>query len=311
MPVKRLFMILVTLVVCWGCTKENNIPVGQGASPDGSQQLPVVNYAEIITPNAASDTPMTLQFTTESQESRLELFKITWYVDGTAVEGVNGNLLEPQNFKKGSQVEAEIIPNDGKRSGAPFRTKPVIVKNTPPTATSAALRPIPAFVGDMLSVDAAGSDRDNDTVTFEIQWMINNTNASGNEKGQLDTSGLKKKDRITAMVTPFDGENRGQTYPTNYLTLSNRNPDITSQPPSALQDGTYVYQVVAKDLDGDPLTYSLAAAPNGMTIDRNSGLIRWQPPVGEKQQQLSVKISVDDGDGGVTYQEFTINLEMR
>jgi hypothetical protein len=304
-------MILVILVVCWGCTKENAAPVGQGASSDDGQQLPVVSYAEIMTPNAASDTPMTLQFATGNLEGRSELFKITWYVDGTAVEGVNGNLLEPQNFKKGSKVEAEIIPTDGKRSGAPFRAKPVIVKNTPPTVTSAALRPVPAFVGDMLSVDAAGSDRDNDTVTFEVQWMVNNANMSGNEKSQLDTSGLKKKDRITAMVTPFDGENRGQIQPTNYLTLSNRNPDITSQPSSTLQDGTYVYQVVAKDLDGDPLTYSLATAPSGMTIDRNSGLIRWQPPVGEKQQQLSVKITVDDGDGGVAFQEFTINLEMR
>jgi hypothetical protein len=309
--VKQLLMILVTLVVCWGCTKENATPDGQGASPEGGQQLPVVNYAEIVTPNAASDTPMTLQFTTQSQESRPEIFKITWYVDGTAVEGVNGNLLEPQNFKKGSTVEAEITPTDGKRSGAPFRTKPVIVKNTPPTVTSAELRPVPAFVGDMLSVDAAGSDHDNDTVTFEVQWMVNNANVSGNEKGQLDTSGLKKKDRITAMVIPFDGETRGQTQPTNYLTLSNRNPDIASQPPSVLQDGIYTYQVVAKDLDGDPLTYSLVTAPSGMTIDRNSGLIRWQPPVGEKQQQLSVKISVDDGDGGVAFQEFTINLEMR
>lgn len=311
MPVKRLLMILVTLVVCWGCTKENATPVGQVASSEGGQQMPVVNYAEIMTPNAASDTPMTLQFSTVSGESRPELFKITWYVDGAAVEGVNGNLLEPQNFKKGSTIEAEIIPTDGKRSGKPFRAKPVIVKNTLPTVTSATLRPVPAFVGDMLSVDAAGSDRDNDAVTFEVQWMVNNANVSGNEKGQLDTSGLKKKDRISAMVTPFDGENRGQALLTSYLTLSNRPPDITSQPPSGLQDGTYVYQVVAKDSDGDPLTYSLVTAPSGMTIDRNSGLIRWQPPVGEKQQQLSVKLSVDDGDGGVAYQEFMISLEMR
>jgi hypothetical protein len=302
-------MLLVALVVCWGCSKESTTPVG-GASSTGDQ-LPVVNYAEIMTPNAASDTPMTLQFTTESQESRPEFFKITWYVDGTAVEGVNGNFLEPQNFKKGSKVEAEITPTDGKRTGAPFRTKPVIVKNTPPTITSAALRPVPAFVGDILSVDASGNDKDNDTVTFEVQWTVNNANVSGNEKGQLDTSGLKKKDRITAMVTPFDGSDRGQTQPTTYLTLSNRNPDITSQPPSSLQDGMYLYQVVGKDLDGDTLSYSLVTAPAGMTIDRNSGLIRWQPPVGEKQQHLSVNIAADDGDGGVSYQEFSINLEMR
>lgn len=308
---KRTILILLTIVVCWGCTKDADTPVGPGASPDGEQQLPVVSFAEILTPNSTSDTPMTVRFTAQGLEGRQELFRITWYVDGNAVEDVKGIVLEPGNFKKGSRVEAEILPTDGKRTGAPFRTNPVIVKNTPPAITSASLRPVPAFAGDVLFVEATGSDKDNDAVTFDVQWTVNNANVSGNEKGQLDTSGLKKKDRITALVTPFDGEDRGPMLPTNYITLSNRNPDITSQPPSVLQDGMYVYQVIAKDLDGDALTYSLLAAPAGMTIDGNSGLVRWQPPVGEKQQQLSVKLSADDGDGGVVYQEFTINVEMR
>ena len=59
------------------------------------------------------------------------------------------------------------------------------------------------------------------------------------------------------------------------------------------------------------VTFSLVTAPAGMTIDKNTGLIRWQPPLGEPRQQLSAKIAVADGDGGVMYQEISVDLEMK
>jgi len=312
--VKRILLVLITLLVCWSCTKEQSTQGGPGASgaaTDGGLPLPVVNYAEILSQTMTSESPLTLQFTTASGVTRPDLFIITWYVDGTVVEGAKGNVLEPQNFRKGSKVEAEITPTDGKVLGAPFRAKDMVVKNTPPVVTAAALRPVPAFAGDTLFVAAEGIDRDGDKITYEVQWLVNNANAAENDKGQLETTGFKKNDRITAMVTPYDGEDRGTPYPSTYLTLSNRNPDITSVPPEGLQDGVYVYQVVAKDLDGDPVTFSLVTAPAGMTIDKNSGLIRWQPPVSESRQQMSVKIAANDGDGGVVYQEYSVVLDVK
>lgn len=307
--VKRLFAVLVLLALCLGCTKEQGSP--GGPSPDGGLPIPVVNFAEIVSPSPTSENPLSLQFGTVSGESRPEFFTFKWYVDGTVVDGVNVNVLEPNNFRKGSKVEAEVIPTSGKRLGSPFRTKALIIKNTPPVVTSASLRPVPAFAGDIISVAAESRDRDGDTVTYEIQWLVNSASASGNEQGQLNTAGLKKKDRISAMVTPFDGEDRGTPFPTNYLVLSNHNPDITSVPPSGLQNGTLSYQVTANDPDGDAVTFSLAAAPPGMTIDKNTGSITWDAPVVQARQQITVKIAADDGDGGVSYQEFTMNLEMR
>jgi hypothetical protein len=270
-----------------------------------------VNFSEIVSPNPTSENPLSLQFATVSGESRPEFFTFKWYVDGTVVDGVSVNVLEPANFRKGSKVEAEVIPTDGKRRGAPFRTKAVIVKNAPPVATAASLRPVPAYAGDTISVAAEGTDRDGDAITFTVQWLVNGASVAGNAQGQLNTAGLKKKDRISAMVIPFDGEESGAPFPTNYLVLSNQSPDITSVPPSILQNGTFIYQVVANDPDRDSVTFSLVAGPAGMTIDRRSGSIRWDPPTVQSKQQITVKIAADDGDGGVTYQEFSINLEMR
>jgi len=49
-----------------------------------------------------------------------------------------------------------------------------------------------------------------------------------------------------------------------------------------------------------------------MTIDRATGLIRWEVPkqVSEKQE-IVVKIAVDDGDGGVSDQEYSLILNMQ
>ena len=307
---KRLLAVLMLVALCWGCSKEQGRPVTSGG-PGGGVPLPVLSSAAIVTSDPISANPLSLQFATDSGEARMEFFTFKWYVDGTAVDGVNTNVLEPERFRKGSKVEAEVIATDGTRMGPPFRTRPVTIKNSPPAVTSANIQPVPAFAGDVLSVSASGSDRDNDTVKFEVQWLVNGASAAGNEQGQLSTAGMKKKDRITAMVTPFDGEDHGTPEPTNYLVLSNRNPDITSAPPSGLQNGTLTYQVVAKDEDGDTITYSLVAGPPGMTIDKNTGLIKWDAPIVQAKEQITVKIAADDGDGGVVYQEFSMTLEMR
>lgn len=312
---KRTLAALLLLLVCWGCTRESAKQSGPvtsgGPSSESGVALPVITYADLTTPDATAGNPLVVSYTAAGGEGRPEMFTFRWYVDGALVDGANRKVLEQQNFRKGSRVEAEVIPTDGKQQGAPFRTKAVVIKNTPPVVLSAVLNPVPIFVGELVSVNATGQDRDGDTVTFEVQWLVNSKNATANEKGQLNTAGLKKRDSIAAMVTPFDGEDRGTPIFTSYIAISNRNPDITSTPPSGLQNGVYLYQVTAEDKDGDPILYKLVTAPPGMTIDRATGSIKWDAPSGGDKQQLTVKIAADDGDGGVSYQEFSMTLEQK
>jgi hypothetical protein len=141
--------------------------------------------------------------------------------------------------------------------------------------------------------------------------MVNNSSVPDGVNGSFPTTGLKKKDSIAAVVTPFDGEDKGQPMTSGFIVLSNRTPDITSAPPSGLQNGVYVYQVRAVDPDGDQFTYALVSGPQGMTIDRSSGLLQWQPPAVTGRQEMSVKIAVEDAEGAIAYQEFNMNLDLR
>jgi hypothetical protein len=52
--------------------------------------------------------------------------------------------------------------------------------------------------------------------------------------------------------------------------------NIVSTPiTQAGQGQAYIYEVLARDPENNPITYSLKTAPNGMTINANSGRITW------------------------------------
>ena len=94
------------------------------------------------------------------------------------------------------------------------------------------------------------------------------------------------------------------------LTVVNVNdpPRITSTPTlGGFQDQEYRYQVTATDEDGDALTFSLAKAPEGMSIDPATGLVTWKPTA-EQAGVHEVSVVADDGHGGTARQDFTLSI---
>ncbi len=89
----------------------------------------------------------------------------------------------------------------------------------------------------------------------------------------------------------------------------NHAPQILSQPPTvAAPNIEYLYGVLAFDADaGEILTFSLAQAPAGMTINAASGLVRWTPTGGQIGRQV-VAVKVTDSQGQFAYQGFTIEV---
>ncbi|HWS88127.1 MAG TPA: RHS repeat-associated core domain-containing protein [Pyrinomonadaceae bacterium] len=76
---------------------------------------------------------------------------------------------------------------------------------------------------------------------------------------------------------------------------------------ASLARGTYAYDVEAADPDGDALTYSLDAAPAGMTIDPVTGLITW-PVTPNEAGRHSVAVRVRDPGGASDTQSYTLNI---
>ncbi len=85
-------------------------------------------------------------------------------------------------------------------------------------------------------------------------------------------------------------------------------PGITSTPPTNATEGSlYNYAVIASDADGDVLTYSLDAAPAGMSVDASTGLIAWTP-AGMQVGLQTVTVRATDPDGLFATQSFTITV---
>jgi hypothetical protein len=62
---------------------------------------------------------------------------------------------------------------------------------------------------------------------------------------------------------------------------------------------------MATDPDGDPLTYSLIQGPPDMYLDMNTNTLYWAV-TSEDIGEYDIVLEVDDGQGGVTEQKFTL-----
>jgi len=89
----------------------------------------------------------------------------------------------------------------------------------------------------------------------------------------------------------------------------NQPPRITSQPlTSALEDHVYYDTVSATDPEGETVTYSLVDAPGGMTIDPETGFLRWTPSTSQIGPS-AVEVRATDPQGAFDSQAFVVTAE--
>ncbi|MEQ1530113.1 MAG: putative Ig domain-containing protein, partial [Methylococcales bacterium] len=82
---------------------------------------------------------------------------------------------------------------------------------------------------------------------------------------------------------------------------------ITSRSPvnGVTAEHEYGYQVIAKQSNGDPLTYSLSEQPEGMIINADSGLIYWMPPA-KPTDSVSFTITASNARGDSATQQVSL-----
>lgn len=271
---------------------------------------PIIISAKIYPDLPTAEKPLTAHFSGEDAEGDTIRCVFRWYVDGALVqEGPDGN-LQPGPYRKDSKVFVEVIPSDKFSSGALYKSDTITIGNAPPVVSSISLTPGNPRAGDVITAAPVVTDPDGDWTKNAYQWYVNDKPAT--EPGAEDrfsTAGLKKKDKVNVSVTPTDGESTGDPKVSNTIMIANSPPRIASNPPTALANGTYRYEVLALDPDGDRLTYALAKAPQGMTINPSTGLITWEPKPVNAREEVAVKIVVNDGDGGSMDQEYSVILE--
>ncbi|MCC7338410.1 MAG: putative Ig domain-containing protein [Pirellulaceae bacterium] len=178
--------------------------------------------------------------------------------------------------------------------------------NRPPLITST-----PKFVGEVGSLytyQVTALDPDGDNVTISLGGTLP-TGMTVNSTGLIawiPAASSVGDFVINVVATDTHGAISTQGY---LLSITvNAAPQINSTPVTNATSGSvYRYTVRATDPDGDPLTYRLATAPTGMTIDR-FGRILWPSSFGDTQPQ-NVAVTVSDGRGKSSTQSWQITMQ--
>ena len=184
--------------------------------------------------------------------------------------------------------------------GATLPNRSPVVASTPPAS---------ALVGRPFAYDLRATDPDADPVAYQLlagPAGLSLDPVRGTVRWTPGADQFGPATVVLRAVDPFGGS-ADQSF-TLAVVGAGGPPAITSTPPTDAAVGqTYLYAVTAADADGDPLVYSLDAAPAGMTIDPVTGDISWTPAAGQLGPQ-AVIVRVSDGAGGFATQAFAVEV---
>lgn len=227
-----------------------------------------------------------------------------WEKNNSIISGETSSSLANTNFKKGDQIIVSAAASDGKN----LRSEQTTILNAPPEIVSAKIEPEKARKKDIIKISVEAKDPDGDAVTIKYKWKRNNTAIPEAAGPTLSLGSFAKKDIITVDIIPFDGKAEGRVR-IGRIEIFNSPPVITSSP-SPVTGNTYSYQVIAQDPDGDKISYTLSRGPSGMSIDTNTGILKWT--FTEKDSgDHAIEIKVSDPDGNEVKQSFNLTISFK
>ena len=226
-----------------------------------------------------------------------------WEINSQSLEGQVSPSLPAGIARKGDAV-AVIATVQGREVRATVQ-----IVNSPPKVVELPFTPAYFYQGIDITVTPRVVDPDDDPVSFDFSWFINDGVILGEKEETLSGHRFRRDDRITLQVIPFDGKDYGEPFQSGAVVVPNASPDIVSTPPVNFKSRVYQYQVKAEDVDGDTLSYVLETAPDGMVINKGTGEIVW--PIGANQSgEHKVKIVVLDEAQAKAFQEYTITISL-
>jgi hypothetical protein len=300
-----LYVVLSLLFI--GCNS-SSAPDNKSASPSDAlpQRLATIRLATIAPDPITLNETVKVLIETDDVQSDTAGFQYQWIVNGELLRDQTGPTLTPSVLKRGDRVTVDLVPAIGKMQGVRYQAGPVIVGNSPPVVTHVSVEraadPHGRAFAKMEAVDA-----DQDEVQFEFRWWHNSKLVKQGPEQMLDISGFQNKDTLEVEVTPRDQLSAGKPVRSEMVYVGNSPPKIVSAPAALISRERYEYTVKAVDADGDPLTFQLEMAPQGMVIDKETGHLVWQITPDQRGSHR-VRIVAEDGQGGTAFQEFDFTL---
>jgi hypothetical protein len=149
------------------------------------------------------------------------------------------------------------VSDEGERAGATVtvaKAQPV----GPPAIHAARVTPAPILLNRPVSVEVEAEAAETDSLTFRYQWRVNGAGLEGQTGPTLDSSLLRRGDRVAVEVMPVAGSVQGLPFQSPEVIVGNTLPVVTSvrlEPTGAHKGDRLRALVEAADADHDPINY--------------------------------------------------------
>jgi len=275
--------------------------------PKSSSPYPAVLSVKITPENPK--TTNDLNTIMEGLEGKNLTLKYLWKRNGDEILGETFKTLRNINFSKHDTISVMVAPVQGGIIGESVESEPVVIRNSRPVISYAMIQPQPAYTNNQLEVMIEVSDDDDDYIVYSYKWTKNDQDIYSETENVLSSEYFKRGDSIKCTITPSDREVEGNTYKTLPIVITNSPPVITSQPPSDIVlEQFFTYKITADDPDQDQLVFSLSSSsPEGMTIDSETGVIKWKIAK-DFTGVYPIEIIISDEHGGRCSQRFNLSV---
>jgi predicted secreted protein len=281
-------------------------PKGRSASADttittGSNTAPaIVNSTARPNPVAPGDT---IEATIEASDPNGDELSYQWRVaDPWEIEETSGGeatIRAPD--RDGVFVELRVEVRDGYGGTSSTSLRLETRTNTTPSLASVTASPPQVAPGGTIQLEAEATDSEDDELGYE--WSIpQNWNASSLRGATIEVTAPDAYDaRGKARVVVED--TRGATTRGNVVisTRENRGPEIASfnaNPSSVQRGGTIEFEIVARDPDGDPLSYDWSVQKSqSWTLENVNGSRAELTSPNQPNARTRVRVTVEDREG--------------
>jgi len=173
-----------------------------------------------------------------------------------------------------------------------FKTK----TNSPPVITSINLLPDKPNKESELDLVIRSQDPDGNPVTYRYQWIRNDEEIVGENKGTLKSGNFRKGDILRAKVTPSNGKVDGRPFLSDPVKILNSPPmieEVRIEPKMAFsRDNLRVY-VKSFDADGDFVYYTYQWEKNGVVLNEEKAEVLERTQF-KKGDSIRVTVTPDD-----------------
>jgi hypothetical protein len=233
-------------------------------------------------------------------------FTYQWLEDGKEIGGETAARLGLSKVTIGKTYTARVTPSDGTIQGESMLAGAV---GTRAQRIKVALKPSPLTAVKDITAELSPPRSNGDAPLFFV-WSVNDSQVDTGTKDRLDRAEFKKGDKVSLNVFsgPPSDSSRTLLGTSPTVPVANAAPVIEMVQSSRLSEGgRYVNTIVAKDPDGEPVTFTLEQGPGGMTLDPKSGLLEWTPPEG-MEKPVHIRLIASDGSGAASRLEFDLRI---